>query len=155
MAIDHAPTPDEERLERLMEEANVNYAQRGEFRHDPPRAIALLEHALSRRKVEKPAAYALSRFRRGEWPGRTNGRDRSRALSAYEIASRWIHGYGWDESYGHEAMNEELDAIYVKRGERLRDADRERLLSTWDAELMRRYPPEPAIVELGGVAVEG
>jgi hypothetical protein len=141
------PTPEEERLERLMEEANVNYAQRDEFRADPIRAVALLEHALSRRKVEKPAAYALSRFRRGEWPGRTNGGDRSRPSSAYEIASRWIYGHGWDESFGRREMVDDLEGIYARRGERLRDVDRERLLSAWDAEYLRRYPPEPALVE--------
>lgn len=136
-------TPDEARLEELMEEANVNYAQRSEFRDDPPRAIALLEHALSRRKVDKPAAYALARFRRGEWPGRTKGRDRSRPSTAYELVSRRMHGYGWDESYGREAMLEEIEELYRKRGERLREADRERLLSLWQAESLRRYPPAP------------
>lgn len=142
--IDHAPTPDEERLERILEEANVNYAQRDEFRHDPPRAIALLEHALSRRKIEKPAAYALARFRRGDWPGTGRGRDRSRPSSAYELVSRRINGYGWDESYGREIMLEEIEEIYQRRGERLRAPDRDRLLSLWEAMSIRRYPPTPA-----------
>lgn len=51
-----------------MEFANVNYLQRTEFRSDPKRAIPLLEDALKRRNVRKPAAYALSRFRAGYFP---------------------------------------------------------------------------------------
>lgn len=46
-----------------MEAANVNYAQRFEFRANPARSAALLEAALRRRSVKKPAAYALARLR--------------------------------------------------------------------------------------------
>ena len=129
-------------LEALLEEANVNYAQREEFRHDPPRAIALLEHALSRKRIDKPAAYALSRFRKGQWPQRTN-RGTGKPSSSYEVASRMIHGYGWDESYDRATMLEEIERVYDRRQERLRPADRERLLSAWQAESIRRYPPTP------------
>jgi hypothetical protein len=138
-------THEAELLERLMEEANVNYAQRDEFRADPPRACALLEHALRRRAVKAPAAYALARFRRGEWPSARGGR--SRPSTAYERVSKMIHGYGWDESYGRGEMLEEIEAIYQRRGERLRDPDRERLVSLWEAESLRRYPPTPLTAE--------
>lgn len=138
---------DEKRLEELLEEANVNYAQRAEFRHDVPRAIALLEHALKRRAVEKPAAYALARFRRGEFPTRTNGRDRSRPSTAYERVHRIIKGQGWDDSYSTADMLEEIEDAYLKRGERLSDRDRAALLLAWQTEQLRRFPAEPALVE--------
>lgn len=124
-------------LEKLMEEAQVNYAQRDELRRDPPRAAALLDHALRKPNVEKPAAYALARFRKGEWP--TGKRD---GVGAYQRASRLIYGHGWDESYGVREMEEELTGVYDRAGERLPDETRRTLLSLWEAESLRRYPPD-------------
>ena len=136
-----APAPE---LERLMEEAQVNYAQRDEFRSDPPRAVALLEHAMHSPKVGKPAAYALARFRKGEWPsqGSRGGSAKTPlAVQPYKRASLWIHGYGWDESFGEAEVGEELEAIYSRAGARLPDETKRSLLSLWSAESLRRYPP--------------
>ncbi len=131
-------------LEKLLEEAQVNFAQRDELRRDAPRAAALLDHALRKPSVEKPAAYALARFRKGEWP---SGRQVKVGVGAYQRASRVIHGYGWDESYGATEMEEELEAIYARAGERLPDETRRTLLSLWEAEHLRRYPPEALTAE--------
>lgn len=50
-------------LERLMDSADVNHKQRHELRANPVLAIELLQIALRRPGVKKPAAYALARFR--------------------------------------------------------------------------------------------
>lgn len=131
-------------LEKLMEEANVNYAQRDELRRDAPRAAALLDHALRKPNVEKPAAYALARFRKGEWP---SGRQVKIGASAYKRASLWIHGHGWDETFGVSEVGEELEGIYSRAGERLPDETRRTLLSLWEAESLRRYPPAELTAE--------
>lgn len=130
-------------LEKLMEEADVNLAQRVEFRRDAPRAAALLDHALRKRGVDKPAAYALARFRKGDWPTTT----KRVGSGAYQRASRLIYGHGWDESYGVAEMEEELAGVYDRAGERLPDETRRNLVSLWEAESLRRYPPEALTAE--------
>lgn len=53
----------DEDLEKLMERADVNAAQRLTFRSCPDRAKALLLYALARPKIRNPAAFALTRIR--------------------------------------------------------------------------------------------
>lgn len=63
---DEAPL--EVRLEALLDQARVNSAQRFELRRDPVLAIELLDYALARPKIRKPAAYVVDRFRRRRAP---------------------------------------------------------------------------------------
>lgn len=135
-------------LDTLMEAANVNYAQRDELRRDPERAAALLDHALHKKGVDKPAAYALARFRKGEWPSEPQSSVRGKPrLSAYKRAELMIYGHGWDEDYGTSEMTEDLDRLYARSGQTLPDVTREVLLSLWQAEQLRRYPPEALTAE--------
>jgi hypothetical protein len=106
-----------QRLEELLDRAEVNPRQRLELHTCPPLAIELLEYALKRPRIRNPAAFAVARFRRRM----------GRPLE--EARERWLRRMGAHYAHDRDTFHEEFRSLgYVYPGQAEAEAMRLELL---------------------------